>query len=123
MTTVVNKPNLFILDVDGVLSTGQFLYDSNGKQYKIFGAHDNEGLKIISKHIKVNFISADSRGFEISKTRVEDMGFEINFVSEDERIDFFQGWPRIRIVSTTYDLSACDDCYLRDVRGACGLGC
>ncbi len=91
MTTVVNKPNLFILDVDGVLSTGQFLYDSNGKQYKIFGAHDNEGLKIISKHIKVNFISADSRGFEISKTRVEDMGFEINFVSEDERIDFFQG--------------------------------
>ena len=48
MTTEVIRPNLFILDVDGVLSTGQHLYDSSGKQYKIFGPHDNEGLKIIS---------------------------------------------------------------------------
>ena len=68
------KPSLFVLDVDGVLSSGQFLYDSNGKQYKIFGPHDNDGLKLISKYIKIRFISADTRGFEISKKRVEDMG-------------------------------------------------
>ena len=61
------KPNLFVLDVDGVLSSGQFLYDTNGKQYKIFGPHDNDGLKLISSYIKIRFISADIRGFEISK--------------------------------------------------------
>lgn len=84
------KPNLFILDVDGVLSSGQFLYDSSGKQYKIFGAHDNEGLKLISTHIKISFISADNRGFEISKKRVEDLGFEISLVNEDKREDYFK---------------------------------
>jgi len=84
------KPNLFVLDVDGVLSSGQFLYDTNGKQYKILGPHDNDGLKLISSYIKIRFISADIRGFEISKKRVEDMGFEINLISEDEREDFFE---------------------------------
>ena len=73
-----------------MLSSGQFLYDSNGKQYKIFGPHDNDGLKLISKYIKIRFISADTRGFEISKKRVEDMGFEISLISEEEREIFFE---------------------------------
>lgn len=90
MTTEVIRPNLFILDVDGVLSTGQHLYDSSGKQYKIFGPHDNEGLKIISNYLKVEFISADQRGFGISEKRVIDMGFEISLVSEDEREYYFE---------------------------------
>jgi len=90
MKNRIIKPSLFILDVDGVLSSGQFLYDSSGKQYKIFGAHDNEGLKLISSHIKISFISADSRGFEISKKRVEDLGFEISLIGEDKREDFFE---------------------------------
>lgn len=90
MTTEVIRPNLFILDVDGVLSTGQHLYDSSGKQYKIFGPHDNEGLKIISNYLKIKFISADERGFGISEKRVKDMGFEISLVSENERENYFE---------------------------------
>ncbi len=83
------KPDLFILDVDGVLSTGQFIYDSSGKKYKIFGSHDSEGLNILSEFIKIEFISADKRGFEISKKRVGDMGYSIKLVDEGERIDYF----------------------------------
>lgn len=71
MVEKIIKPNLFILDVDGVLSTGQYLYDANGKQYKIFGPHDNEGLKLISNFIKIEFISADERGFKISKNELK----------------------------------------------------
>ena len=37
----------FVMDVDGVLSTGQFLYSSDGKAYKIFGPHDADGLKFV----------------------------------------------------------------------------
>ena len=70
-------------------SSGQFLYDSSGKQYKIFGAHDNEGLKLISSHIKISFISADSRARNFKK-RVEDLGFEINLIGEDKREDFWK---------------------------------
>ena len=37
------KPKCFILDVDGVMTTGNFLYTSEGKAMKIFGPDDNDG--------------------------------------------------------------------------------
>ena len=49
------KPNYFLLDVDGVLNTGQFIYNSKGKFGKIFGADDNDALKILSKIIFTSF--------------------------------------------------------------------
>jgi len=81
----------FILDVDGVMTTGQFLYDSNGKAFKIFGPDDSDGLKILSEHINIHFVSADKRGFEISKKRiVDDLGYDLDLVSSAERIDWIK---------------------------------
>lgn len=80
----------FILDVDGVLSTGQFLYSSDGKAYKIFGPHDADGLKLVRDKVNILFISADKRGFEISKKRVIDMGQAIEFVDESNRYDYLK---------------------------------
>ena len=75
-----------ISDVDGVLNNGQFLYDSSGKQYKTFGPHDTDGVKLLKQHgWKVEFISADKRGFDITKKRVNDMGCKVTLVSEDNR--------------------------------------
>lgn len=34
-------PKVFILDVDGVLTSGQFFYTGEGKVMKIFGPDDN----------------------------------------------------------------------------------
>lgn len=66
----------FVLDVDGVLNTGQFLYSEEGKVYKIFGPDDHDGLKILAPHLQsIHFISADKRGYAITQKRVEiDMG-------------------------------------------------
>ena len=75
----------FLIDVDGVLTTGQFLYSEEGKIFKIFGPHDSDGLKLIKQDIDISFISADKRGFEISKKRVEDMGFSLVYCSEQDR--------------------------------------
>lgn len=84
-------PKVFILDVDGVMTTGQFLYSEKGKEYKVFGPHDNDGIKMIETKIKVVFISADKRGFAISKKRiVDDMKQELILVSESERLDFIE---------------------------------
>ena len=80
----------FILDIDGVLTTGQFLYSSEGKAYKIFGPHDADGLKLIKDKINIVFISADKRGFSISKKRIEDMGFPIELISEQERYNYIK---------------------------------
>ena len=44
-------PNTFILDIDGVMTTGQFIYSKIGKEYKIFGAHDSDGLKMLKDKI------------------------------------------------------------------------
>ena len=83
------KEWIFLLDVDGVLNTGQFLYSEEGKSYKVFGPHDNDGLKLLKNKIKIEFLTADKRGFSIAKKRiVDDMGYELFFVTEGERIDY-----------------------------------
>ena len=34
----------FILDVDGVMTTGQFFYTAGGKVMKVFGPDDSDAL-------------------------------------------------------------------------------
>jgi 3-deoxy-D-manno-octulosonate 8-phosphate phosphatase (KDO 8-P phosphatase) len=80
----------FILDVDGVLTSGQFLYSIKGKIYKIFGPHDNDGLKMLSDKIDIKFVSADKRGFEITKKRISDMGFQVTLVNEFDRYNYIK---------------------------------
>ena len=85
------KPKYFILDVDGVMTTGQFMYSKNGKIFKVFGPHDSDGLKLIRNKIDISFISADKRGFSISKKRiVEDMGYKLKLVSEENRYNYIK---------------------------------
>lgn len=77
----------FILDVDGVITTGRFFYSNQGKQFKEFGPDDHDALKLISRFIHIEFISADKSGFEISKKRiVDDMGFKLTHVSTLSRL-------------------------------------
>ena len=61
------KPTYFIIDVDGVMTTGIQGYSSKGKILKFFGPHDNDGLKILKNYISIRFVTADSRGLSISK--------------------------------------------------------
>jgi 3-deoxy-D-manno-octulosonate 8-phosphate phosphatase (KDO 8-P phosphatase) len=84
-------PKFAIFDVDGVMTTGQFLYSINGKEYKIFGPHDNDGIKMICSLIKVIFITADERGYPITKRRiVDDMKQELYLVNEKDRLNFIE---------------------------------
>lgn len=77
----------FIIDVDGCLTDGTFWYSKEGKVLKRFGPHDSDGLKLIKDKVNILFISADKRGFEISKKRIEDMGYKIYLISEEERFE------------------------------------
>lgn len=79
----------FVLDVDGVMTTGHFIYGINGKMYKIFGPHDSDGLKLIRDKINIQFITADDRGYEITKKRiVDDMKYPLTLVKENNRIEY-----------------------------------
>jgi 3-deoxy-D-manno-octulosonate 8-phosphate phosphatase (KDO 8-P phosphatase) len=81
----------FVLDVDGVMTTGQFLYSEKGKAYKIFGPHDSDGLKLIKDKVNILFITADKKGFTISKKRIDDMGYKIEIVPEGDRYKWIEG--------------------------------
>ena len=84
-------PKYFILDVDGVMTTGNFLYNTEGKAFKIFGPDDNDGLSLASKYLKIRFISGDRKGFAISKKRiVDDMNFPLDLVSTVDRIEWIK---------------------------------
>lgn len=80
-----------VLDVDGVFTTGQFLYTINGKFAKIFGPHDSDGIKLIKPYLQVQVITADHRGFKITKKRIEkDMGLKLSLVKEEDRLNWFK---------------------------------
>ena len=83
------KPKFFLLDVDGVMTNGQFLYSSKGKSFKIFGPDDHDGLSLLKPFLKIEFITGDKSGFKISKKRiVDDMSFKLNLVSTTERVQW-----------------------------------
>jgi 3-deoxy-D-manno-octulosonate 8-phosphate phosphatase (KDO 8-P phosphatase) len=107
----------FILDVDGVMTTGKFIYTQDGKVAKEFGPHDADGLKLIRNMINIQFISADKRGYEITKKRiVEDMGYPLTYVTEEERYEFVKSFG---FESTVF---MGDGIYDAPVLKACALG-
>ena len=85
------KPLVFLLDVDGVMTNGQFIYSNKGKIQKIFGPDDHDGLSILSEFIEIRFVTGDRKGFDISKKRiVEDMNFKLDLVSTVKRLDWIK---------------------------------
>lgn len=80
------KKIIVISDVDGCLTDGKYTYTVDGKVSKVFGPHDNDGVKLLRKNgIEVRFISADKRGFDITNKRITDMKCQLDYVSETDR--------------------------------------
>ena len=77
-----------IFDVDGVLTDGTFFYSIDGKILKRFGSHDAQAIKKCMDFFNLHLISADKKGFEISKLRAEHLGLPITIVPEDLRSDW-----------------------------------
>jgi len=85
------KPKIFLLDVDGVLTTGHFFYTKHEKFMKIFGPDDNDALSLLKPFLKIQFLTGDKKGFQISKKRVvKDMKFPLELVSTIKRLDWIK---------------------------------
>jgi 3-deoxy-D-manno-octulosonate 8-phosphate phosphatase (KDO 8-P phosphatase) len=82
-----NIPKYFLLDVDGVMTSGKFTYSQKGKIYKEFGPDDADALNVLRRYLKIQFITSDHKGFKISKKRISnDMGFDLNLVPTFKRL-------------------------------------
>ncbi|MBL8487513.1 MAG: HAD hydrolase family protein [Rhodocyclaceae bacterium] len=95
-----NLPLVLILDVDGVLTTGQFLYSVRGKEFKVFGPDDNDGLSLLKDRLEVRFVTGDRKGLPISRKRiVEDMGYPLDLVSTVRRLEWIaERYPLERVI-------------------------
>ena len=92
-------PKIFILDVDGVMTTGHFYYSESGKSFKVFGPDDHDALNLLSKYLDIRFVTGDRSGFKISKSRiVKDMGFDLDLVSTSSRIKWIKKYYDLREV-------------------------
>lgn len=82
-------PKVLVLDVDGVMTTGHFLYTADGKAMKVFGPDDHDALALLKPHLAVRFVTGDKKGFAISAKRiVEDMRFPLDLVSTTQRAEW-----------------------------------
>ena len=55
------KMTNFILDVDGVLASGNFYYSADGKVMKVFGPDDNDALSLLKNYIDISFVTGDRK--------------------------------------------------------------
>ena len=86
---ICNNPKIFILDVDGVMTTGQFFYTEDGKAMKVFGPDDNDGLSLLKPYLEITFVTGDKKGFSISRKRiVDDMKYPLELVSTIRRVEW-----------------------------------
>ncbi len=80
-------PKVFILDVDGVMTDGSFLYTAEGKVMKRFGSDDHDGLSLLKPYMEIRFVTGDHRGYAISEARIaKDMKMQLDLVSTTQRI-------------------------------------
>lgn len=95
-----------VTDVDGVLTDGGFYYSAEGKIYKKFGPHDNDGFNMI-KQMGINpiAITADKRGFSITRKRLQDMSIECFLVPSETRYEWIKdrvGYENIIFIGDGY---------------------
>lgn len=107
------SPKCFILDVDGVMTTGHFVYSAESKIMKIFGPDDHDALVLLKRHVDIRFVTGDRSGFAISKKRiVDDMKFQLDLVSTIHRARWIQ--ERYPLESVIYMGDGIFDHYVMD---------
>lgn len=72
----VKRVKILLLDVDGVLTDGSIIYDTDGRELKSFNVKDGHGIKLLMRAgVKVGIIT--SRESEVVSMRARDLGIEI----------------------------------------------
>lgn len=80
------RPRFLVLDLDGVFTDGKFIYGKEGKEYKAFGPDDHDALRMMSRLLHIHVVTADARGFEISRKRiVDDMEMPLSLIDAKDR--------------------------------------
>ena len=89
----LNKKKIAIIDCDGVISSGESFYTSEGKLLKSYGCYDKEMMKLLSSiGWEFEFVSDDKKGFSITKKRIDDLGYNLFNLSAEGRLDLIKDY-------------------------------
>ena len=67
------KIKLIILDVDGVLTDGKIIYDSEGREIKAFNIHDGHGIRLLHD-TGINVAIITGRQSKVVEIRAAELG-------------------------------------------------
>lgn len=91
-----NLKKIALIDCDGIITTGESFYTSEGKLLKSYGCYDKEMMKILGRvGWEFEFVSDDKNGFSITKKRIDDLGYELHKASPEERLKIISDYKRI----------------------------
>jgi 3-deoxy-D-manno-octulosonate 8-phosphate phosphatase (KDO 8-P phosphatase) len=83
------KVKVILMDVDGVMTRGMIVYDSNGLEIKHFNAHDGLGIKLATlSGLKTGIISARESG--TIRTRAKELKMDYLYLGREKKLDAFQ---------------------------------
>jgi len=78
-----------ILDVDGVLTDGKIIYDSNGNEIKKFCVKDGYGIYIAQKY-GINFAIISGRYSKIVEIRADELGIKEVIQNSKDKLEDYQ---------------------------------
>jgi YrbI family 3-deoxy-D-manno-octulosonate 8-phosphate phosphatase len=89
ITEKARKVSVILMDVDGVLTRGDIVYDSNGLEIKHFNAHDGLGIKLAREAgLKTGIISSRESG--TIRTRASELKFDYLYLGKDKKLPAFE---------------------------------
>jgi len=85
----LKKIKLLLLDVDGVMTDGRIIYDSNGVESKFFNVKDGHGIKMLQRSgVDVGIISG--RQSMVVTNRAKELGIEIVYQKATDKLTPFR---------------------------------
>ena len=88
------KVKVILMDVDGVLTQMQIVYNSEGQEIKFFNAHDGLGIRLAHEAgIKTGLISA--RDSEAIRIRANELGIEYIFLGKYHKAKSYEAFKKI----------------------------
>ena len=97
MSGDLSRIKLLLLDVDGVMTDGRIIYDSDGGESKAFDVKDGHGLKLVQRAgIQVGIITG--RQSTIVDRRATELGIELVYQgAKDKQLPFREILQRLAL--------------------------
>lgn len=89
MQNKIAQIRLLLLDVDGVLTNGQIIYDSEGHELKMFDVRDGHGIKLFHRAgFRTGIITG--RSSKVVERRAGELGIDILYQGARNKLEPFE---------------------------------